>query len=168
MGYCRLKFFLLIPRSLRMPLGSFRIVKVNRYPLPPRKNKATKKIYKKTVSRPCSPPPTPPPRCQGHAPRAVSKGKAARFVHPKVSMAVGEKVGVGSLRRSMVNESLSKLDFGVGESLGESFGQQESLTRRLKHILQMYPEGPRCVCTAVVVEKNGCFFFQLGSKVWIC
>lgn len=68
-------------------------------------------------------------------------------MHPKVSMAVGEKVGVGSLRRSMVNESLSKLDFGVGES----FGQQESLTRRLKHILQMYPEGPRCVCVYIYV-----------------
>lgn len=71
----------------------------------------------------------------------MSKGKPARFVHPKVSMAVGEKVGVGSLRRSMVNQSLSRLDFDLG--VGESFGQQESLTRRLKHILQMYPEGPR-------------------------
>ena len=58
-------------------------------------------------------------------------------------MAVGEKVGVGSLRRSMVNQSLSRLDFDLG--VGESFGQQESLTRRLKHILQMYPEGPRHV-----------------------
>lgn len=57
-------------------------------------------------------------------------------------MAVGEKVGVGSLRRSMVDQSLSQLDFGLGVA-GESFGQQESLTRRLKHILQMYPEGPR-------------------------
>ncbi|CAN0535606.1 unnamed protein product, partial [Ectocarpus sp. 12 AP-2014] len=56
-------------------------------------------------------------------------------------MAVGEKVGVGSLRRSMVNQSLSRLDFDLGVP-GESFGQQESLTRRLKHILQMYPEGP--------------------------
>lgn len=73
----------------------------------------------------------------------MSKGKPARFVHPKVSMAVGEKVGVGSLRRSMVNQSLSRLDFDLG--VGESFGQQESLTRRLKHILQMYPEGPRYV-----------------------
>lgn len=97
-------------------------------------------------------PPTPPPpfsrshdqrnAFQGHAPPAVSKGKPARFVHPKVSMAVGEKVGVGSLRRSMVNQSLSRLDFDLGVP-GESFGQQESLTRRLKHILQMYPEGPR-------------------------
>lgn len=58
-------------------------------------------------------------------------------------MAVGEKVGVGSLRRSMVDQSLTRLDFGVGAGVGESFGQQESLTRRLKHILQMYPEGPR-------------------------
>lgn len=58
-------------------------------------------------------------------------------------MAVGEKVGVGSLRRSMVNRNLSRLDFDLGVP-SESFGQQESLTRRLKHILQMYPEGPRC------------------------
>lgn len=57
-------------------------------------------------------------------------------------MAVGEKVGVGSLRRSMVNQNLAQLDFDLGVP-GESFGQQESLTRRLKHILQMYPEGPR-------------------------
>lgn len=81
-------------------------------------------------------------RSQGHAPPVGSKGKPPRFVHPKVSMAVGEKIGVGSLRRSMVNQSLARLDFDLGVP-GESFGQQESLTRRLKHILQMYPEGPR-------------------------
>lgn len=62
-------------------------------------------------------------------------------MHPKVSAAVGEKVGVGSLRRKMVDQSLARLDFDLG--VGEAFGQQESLTRRLKHILQMYPEGPR-------------------------
>lgn len=64
-------------------------------------------------------------------------------MHPKVSMAVGEKVGVGSLRKSMVAQNLTSLEFDLGLP-GESFGQQESLTRRLKHILQMYPEGPRC------------------------
>lgn len=74
----------------------------------------------------------------------MARGKPTRFVHPKVSMAVGEKVGVGSLRRSMVNQNLAKLEFDLGVP-GESFGQQESLTRRLKHILQMYPEGPRFV-----------------------
>lgn len=78
---------------------------------------------------------------QGQA-SSGSKGKPARFVHPKVSMAVGEKVGVGSLRKSMVDQNLSSLEFDLGLP-GESFGQQESLTRRLKHILQMYPEGPR-------------------------
>lgn len=57
-------------------------------------------------------------------------------------MAVGEKVGVGSLRRTMVSQNLARLDFDL-QVPGESFGQQESLTRRLKHILQMYPEGPR-------------------------
>lgn len=57
-------------------------------------------------------------------------------------MAVGEKVGVGSLRRTMVSQNLARLDFDL-KVPGESFGQQESLTRRLKHILQMYPEGPR-------------------------
>lgn len=67
-------------------------------------------------------------------------------------MAVGEKVGVGSLRRSMVDQSLSRLDFDLGVP-GEAFGQQESLTRRLKHILQMYPEGPRYIKTTMKTKK---------------
>lgn len=92
-----------------------------------------------------------PNPAQGHAPPALSKGKPARFVHPKVSMAVGDKVGVGSLRRSMVNQSLAQLDFGIAVP-GESFGQQESLTRRLKHILQMYPEGPRSEAFPMLAE----------------
>ncbi|CAM9133150.1 unnamed protein product, partial [Laminaria digitata] len=41
----------------------------------------------------------------------------------------------------LTNKNLSSLEFDLGLP-GESFGQQESLTRRLKHILQMYPEGP--------------------------
>lgn len=70
-------------------------------------------------------------------------------------MAVGEKVGVGSLRRTMVSQNLARLDFDL-QVPGESFGQQESLTRRLKHILQMYPEGPRYGRT------EGCAYFSIS------
>jgi sacsin len=61
------------------------------------------------------------------------------FVHPKVSADVGEKLGVRSLRRLLVNLNSESLDFGVPH---EAFGQQESLTRRLRSIIEMYPEGP--------------------------
>lgn len=90
----------------------------------------------------CTPSPPPGVSLQGRDPFADSKGKPARFVHPKISTAVGEKIGVGSLSRSMMNSSQAPLDFNLSMP-GEAFGQQESLTRRLKHILQMYPEGPR-------------------------
>ncbi|CAN0462130.1 unnamed protein product, partial [Discosporangium mesarthrocarpum] len=82
---------------------------------------------------------------QGQVPsQATGKGqqksKPPRFVHNKLSMAVGSKVGVRSLRRQLMEDTRATLDFGVPS---EAFGQQESLTRRLRHILEMYPEGPR-------------------------
>ena len=55
-------------------------------------------------------------------------------------MGVGEKVGAHSLRRMLVTSSANTLSIGLQSS--EAFGQHESLTSRLKHILQLYPDGP--------------------------
>jgi len=62
-----------------------------------------------------------------------------RFCNPKISSAVGAKVGIGSLRQMLITSNSESLDFGIPT---EAYGQQESLTRRLRHILEMYPEGP--------------------------
>ena len=65
------------------------------------------------------------------------------FVHPKISSDVGEKIGVKSLRRQLVDTNSEQLDFGgIPSSQAEAFGQAESLTRRLRNIIEMYPEGP--------------------------
>mmetsp|Transcript_18718 Transcript_18718/g.38290 ORF Transcript_18718/g.38290 Transcript_18718/m.38290 type:complete len:3824 (+) Transcript_18718:165-11636(+) len=63
------------------------------------------------------------------------------FVHPKISSDVGDKIGVKSLRQTLVTTNSESLDFGVGAE-AEAFGQAESLTRRLRNIIEMYPEGP--------------------------
>ena len=73
-----------------------------------------------------------------------------RFVHPKISAGVGDKVGIRSLRLLLATSHAADMDFGLeGEGGGdgqkvkiESLGQSESLTRRLRHILELYPEGP--------------------------
>jgi sacsin len=59
-----------------------------------------------------------------------------RFCHPKISPKVGEKIGVRSLRLLLLTQTATTMDF---ES--EAFGQAESLTRRLRNILDMYAEG---------------------------
>lgn len=74
-----------------------------------------------------------------------------RMVHPKISSAVAEKIGVRSLRLSLVNQSLQQDLFSLsnittsqaGDTGGaiQSFGQAESLTNRLKTILDLYPDG---------------------------
>ena len=58
-----------------------------------------------------------------------------RFVHPKISNAVAAKVGVNSLRQRLLATSSQGLSMGI-ES--EAFGQTESLTQRLAHILALY------------------------------
>jgi hypothetical protein len=62
-----------------------------------------------------------------------------RFVHPKISSGVGERVGIRSLRLLLASTHATSMDFGIQS---ESFGQSESITRRLRHILELYPEGP--------------------------
>jgi len=71
------------------------------------------------------------------------------FVHPKISSDVGEKIGVKSLRNLLIMGN-SEVLASESESIPDlsspniqAFGQQESLTRRLHNIIEMYPEGPR-------------------------
>ena len=64
---------------------------------------------------------------------------AAR-VHPKLSHEVAERVGVRSLRRLLLARSAHSVDLGVAAA--EAFGQHESLTTRLKHIIDAYADGP--------------------------
>ena len=78
-----------------------------------------------------------------------------RLVHPKISASVGDCVGAVSLRLKIAEaHAHDALDFdfnedgqGGGGSGGdegvksEAFGQSESITRRLRHILELYPEG---------------------------
>ena len=67
------------------------------------------------------------------------------FCHPKLSAAVAQKIGAKSLRQSLVKNNAVVISFGEGNVLhgAEAFGQSESLTRRLKNIIEMYPEGPQ-------------------------
>ena len=78
-------------------------------------------------------------------PEYVSARVGCRLVHPNISSHVAEKMGVKSLRTSLVTRNVDSDDmFGekgdIEESL-EAFGQAESLTSRLKTILDMYPDG---------------------------
>ena len=66
------------------------------------------------------------------------------FVHPKVSILTAKKIGCKSLRGILYEKNTDMLQFGdeneIGR-IGEAFGQSESLTRRLRNIVEMYPEG---------------------------
>ena len=66
-----------------------------------------------------------------------------RFVHPKISNNVAQLVGVGSLRRKLLATSSEMLSF-TGPA--EAFGQSESLTRRLRHILELYVSNVLFAC----------------------
>lgn len=60
------------------------------------------------------------------------------LVHPKISNEVAEKVGARSLRNSLVQDNIMEFD---ALDRAEAFGQVEDLTRRLRNILELYPEG---------------------------
>ncbi|XP_027359772.1 sacsin [Abrus precatorius] len=64
-----------------------------------------------------------------------------KFVHGNISNDVAEKLGVNSLRRMLLAESADSMNFGLSGA-AEAFGQHEALTTRLKHILEMYADGP--------------------------
>lgn len=62
-----------------------------------------------------------------------------RYAHPKLSAVTGDKLGIKSVRRLLMETHADAMDFGLPT---EAFGQSEALTRRLRHILELYPEGP--------------------------
>eukprot|EP00624_Nannochloropsis_granulata_P006097 evm.model.NODE_4411_length_24991_cov_22.225641.5 len=63
-----------------------------------------------------------------------------RFAHPKISSVTGEKLGIRSVRRLLMESHADTMDFGLPAGEAEAFGQSEALTRRLRHILELYPE----------------------------
>ena len=64
-----------------------------------------------------------------------------RFVHPNISIEVGSRVGCRSLRQQLLLRTSDVIDLGLQDA--EAFGQSESLTGRLRHILELYPDGPQ-------------------------
>ena len=64
------------------------------------------------------------------------------YCHQKISAAVAEKIGVRSIRSIILQNNTHFIQFGDGIQ-HQSFGQSEALTRRLKNIIEMYPEGPQ-------------------------
>jgi sacsin len=62
------------------------------------------------------------------------------LAHPLLSQAVAEAAGVRSMRRVLLAESAASLDLGFAAA--EAFGQHEALTTRLRHITEMYADGP--------------------------
>lgn len=76
----------------------------------------------------------------------VLKQKKLSFVHPKLSIQVCKKLGVQSFRELFVSKQSELLTIEINQQIGtQSFGQHESLTRRLKDILRAYPEGPSII-----------------------
>jgi hypothetical protein len=63
-----------------------------------------------------------------------------RLCHPHIASKVAHRIGVRSLRLILVDRSVDTL-FTETESHVEAFGQAESLTGRLRTILDMYPDG---------------------------
>lgn len=62
-----------------------------------------------------------------------NKDTSERLVHEKIGLKVAKRLGVKSLRETLVLDS--------SESFGVPFGQKECLTRRLSNILEQYAEG---------------------------
>ncbi|XP_010245479.1 PREDICTED: sacsin [Nelumbo nucifera] len=69
------------------------------------------------------------------------KRTAQKFVHGNISNDVAEKLGVCSLRRILLAESADSMNLSLSGA-AEAFGQHEALTTRLKHIVEMYADGP--------------------------
>ncbi|XP_058090303.1 uncharacterized protein LOC131236843 isoform X2 [Magnolia sinica] len=64
-----------------------------------------------------------------------------KYVHGNISNDVAEKLGVCSLRRLLLAESADSMNLSLS-GVAEAFGQHEALTTRLKHIVEMYADGP--------------------------
>lgn len=70
-----------------------------------------------------------------------AKKMIQKFVHGNISNEVAEKLGVCSHRRILLAESADSMNLSLSGA-AEAFGQHEALTTRLKHILEMYADGP--------------------------
>ncbi|KAL6651611.1 hypothetical protein ACP70R_010536 [Stipagrostis hirtigluma subsp. patula] len=70
-----------------------------------------------------------------------SKKLVHNFVHGNISNDVAERLGVRSLRRLLLAESSDSMNLSLS-GVAEAFGQHEDLTTRLKHIVEMYADGP--------------------------
>ncbi|KAH9323717.1 hypothetical protein KI387_018356, partial [Taxus chinensis] len=78
----------------------------------------------------------------GVSPVALTANKKVpKFVHGNISNDVAERLGVSSLRRLLLAESADSMNLGL-YGAAEAFGQHEALTTRLKHIVEMYADGP--------------------------
>ncbi|KAL7180871.1 hypothetical protein ACSBR1_039850 [Camellia fascicularis] len=71
----------------------------------------------------------------------TAKRNIQKFVHGNISTDVADKLGVRSLRRMLLAESAHSMNLSLSDA-AEAFGQHEALTTRLKHILEMYADGP--------------------------
>lgn len=70
-----------------------------------------------------------------------AKKSVQNFVHGNISNDVAERLGVCSLRRTLLAESADSMNLSLSGA-AEAFGQHEALTTRLRHILEMYADGP--------------------------
>lgn len=77
------------------------------------------------------------------------------FVHGNISNDVAEKLGVRSLRRLLLAESSDSLNLTLS-GVAEAFGQHEALTTRLKHIVDMYADGPGILFEMVQNAEDAC------------
>ncbi|XP_031090600.1 sacsin isoform X2 [Ipomoea triloba] len=82
-----------------------------------------------------------PDSSNGSAMALHAKQTIQRFVHGNISNDVAEKLGVRSFRRILLAESADSMNLSLSGA-AEAFGQHESLTTRLRHILEMYADGP--------------------------
>lgn len=62
-------------------------------------------------------------------------------VHPTISNAVADAVGV----RSLMEILLGNLDTGDPTSIYEPYGQEEKITARLRGLVDVYPDGPSII-----------------------
>jgi sacsin len=77
------------------------------------------------------------------------------FVHGNISNDVAEKLGVRSLRRLLLAESSDSMNLTLS-GVAEAFGQHEALTTRLKHIVDMYADGPGILFELVQNAEDAC------------
>ncbi|KAK6149340.1 hypothetical protein DH2020_016865 [Rehmannia glutinosa] len=70
-----------------------------------------------------------------------AKQAVHKFVHGNISHDIAEKLGVRSFRRILLAESADSMNLSLSGA-AEAFGQHEALTTRLRHILDMYADGP--------------------------